>query len=87
MCPPIPYLPSSSCQDPSTAWMHPMGSTGQSTPWEVHKSPTWSTGWGSGSVWDKRDESPGDPHGLWSHCGMRGIKGPGDPHGIGITVG
>ncbi|XP_053837225.1 uncharacterized protein LOC128809357 isoform X1 [Vidua macroura] len=86
-CPPIPYVSSSSCQDPSTAWIHPTGSTGQSPPWEAPSSPTWSTGWGSGSLWDEGDERSRRPSWLWNHCGMRGMKGPGDPNGFGITVG
>uniref|UniRef100_A0A8C3UCN2 Uncharacterized protein n=1 Tax=Catharus ustulatus TaxID=91951 RepID=A0A8C3UCN2_CATUS len=40
------------------------------------------TGWGSGSLWDEGDKGPEDPHGLWSHCGMREMKGPEDPHGL-----
>ncbi|KAM4778591.1 uncharacterized protein ACIQIH_008663 isoform 1-T1 [Cyanocitta cristata] len=54
-CPPIPYVPSSSCRDPSTAWIHPTGSTGQSPPQEVPSSPTWSTGRGLGSLGDEGD--------------------------------
>ncbi|NXE67091.1 M4A15 protein, partial [Calcarius ornatus] len=44
-CPPIPHVPSSSCWDPSTAWIHPKGSTGQFPPQEAFFTLPFSSSW------------------------------------------